>query len=291
MADIIELKAGNLSARIIPQGAELLQLSCNGKELLWVPDARIWNARCSVLFPVIGRTENDAIRVDGQLYPMPMHGFAKDSIFETIEQSRTSCRLQLISNAATMQHFPFSFKLVLQYDLSETSLQLTVEISNPGQEILTTGFGLHPGFRWPLDPLHHKEDYRLSFADDTVLTYTRPRNRQIGPERHQLEIENGVLHLNEALFLESGLVFLSPNSRSVRFHSADEMASIRLNYPQFSQLILWTRPGSDLLCIEPCYGFADPIGFSGKYCDKPGLAHIEPGRSFQLNIEIEPEFR
>jgi galactose mutarotase-like enzyme len=74
MVKFHELSAGAMHARISECGAELQDLRLDDWDLLWTPDVSIWPETAPFLFPVIGRTSSDSIKVDGQAYPMPMHG-------------------------------------------------------------------------------------------------------------------------------------------------------------------------------------------------------------------------
>jgi len=61
---------------------------------------------------------------------------------------------------------------------------------------------------------------------------------------------------------------------------------VSLDYPSFPELILWMRPGSPFLCIEPCAGYADPIDFDGDFRDKPGISLIPPRSHLDLRLRI-----
>jgi galactose mutarotase-like enzyme len=291
MVKFHELRAGAMHARISECGAELQDLRLDDWDLLWTPDVSIWPETAPFLFPVIGRTSSDSIKVDGQAYPMPMHGFARVSMFKTIAKSQNGCTLEFISNAETRRHFPYQFALRITYTLSETDLAIMAEVENSGTASMPFSLGFHPGFSWPLRRDQPKDGHVLIFSDDEWLDYTRPVNRQIGPDRYRLPLNGGMLPLREELFAEGGLAFLTPRSRSLRFQTQDGSAGIKLDFPDMPQLILWMKPGSDFLCIEPCLGHADPIDFAGDFSRKPGVTMIAPHEAKHLTIKVSPWLR
>jgi len=288
--DEIELKAGDMTARIVPLGAELRSLTVGGADVIWTPDAAFWDGTCSILFPVIGRVNGDLIRVDGAEYPMPMHGFALTSCFSSVEYSGDRCTLELRSSHATRLHYPYDFTIKLTYQLTGSTLEIAAEIRNDGDVPLPASFGLHPGFRWPLIAGIPKQRHFITFDEVAPIFYTRPVDRLIGPTRTELPLGGKSLRLDEALFETGGMALLSLKSRSLYFHTDNDKAAIRLDFPDMSGVILWSRPGGDFLCIEPLFGHADPIGFSGDLMEKPGMAHVEPGRTLTLTVAITPEF-
>jgi galactose mutarotase-like enzyme len=288
--DAIELRNGSLAARIAPAGAELRQLSFSGHDLIWTPDAALWDGTCPILFPVIGRVTGDVIRVDGIEFPMPMHGFALTSMFSIADQAEDACTFVLVSDASTRRHYPYDFTLTLTYRLSANALHITARIGNSGREIMPASLGLHPGFRWPLVDGIEKEQHALSFAETGPVIYTRPVDRLVGPDRFELPLEGKTLRLTEALFEKSGLILLELQNRSLRYHTQDGAAAIRIDFPEIDRVILWSRPGGDFFCIEPLFGQADPMGFAGDIMEKPGMAHIAPGATLSLSVTITPEF-
>jgi galactose mutarotase-like enzyme len=288
--DAIELKSGGMAARIVPLGAELRALAFNGIDLLWTSDPALWDGICPILFPVIGRVSNDTMRIGGAEFPMAMHGFALTSSFRIAERTDETCVFELRASPETRRHYPYDFVLRMAYRLSANALQITADIRNEGQVVLPASLGLHPGFRWPLAPDIPKNRHLVTFDETGPIAYTRPVDRLIGPDRFELPLEGNSLHLDEALFERGGLAMLSLKSRSLRFHTEDGKAAIRLDFPDMTGAILWSRPGADFLCIEPLLGHADPIGFMGDILEKPGMARIAPGKTLRLSVTITPEF-
>ena len=72
------------------------------------------------------------------------------------------------------------------------------------------------------------------------------------------------LTLADGLFEDDALIFLSLNSRSLRFGPANGGSpALKIDFEGMPHLGIWTKPGAPYLCIEPWSGYASPAGFSG----------------------------
>jgi galactose mutarotase-like enzyme len=287
---MLEIRDNELVARIDPFGAELRHLVFRSQELIWTPRAELWNATSPILFPITGRVVDDVVRVGKTPYPMPMHGFAMTSQFETISHTDEACVLELRSNAATHVHYPFDFTLRITYRIANGALTLSTEIINDGLEILPASLGIHPGFRWPLINGTSKDDYRLTFEEAGPIAYTRPADGFVVFDSQTLALSEQSFALHEGFFTKSGFSLPELKSTSLRYHLADGRAGLKLDFPGFNRIIVWSKADGEFICIEPLYGHADPVGFAGTIMEKPGMAHIPPGETLKLDFTITPEF-
>ncbi len=51
-----------LSIEISEKGAELISIEKNGRQYLWSADADFWNRHAPILFPIVGRLQDDKCR-------------------------------------------------------------------------------------------------------------------------------------------------------------------------------------------------------------------------------------
>ena len=77
----MKLSNNVISIEVAPRGAELVSLVRKGREYMWSGDAKFWNRRAPILFPAVGKPFNNEIRIDGQVFTMKQHGFARDCEF------------------------------------------------------------------------------------------------------------------------------------------------------------------------------------------------------------------
>jgi galactose mutarotase-like enzyme len=279
------LRSDGITALIAPDGAELISLrNKQGIELLWQA-APVWPRHAPILFPIVGRLKNDALRHRGKVFPMTQHGFARDRRFGWTERGPTSCTLVLTDDAQTRSRYPFAFRLAVTYTVAQAHLNVTFEVTNTGDEILPASIGAHPAFNWPLLPDLAKEAYRLTFSNEEPESIRRLKDGLLRPMREPNPIRGKTLALAEQLFEDDAIILDRPASHAVHY-AADSGPSIEVSWQGFPQLGIWSKPGTPLLCIEPWHGFASPLEFDGEFVDKPGLMLIDPAATRILKYRI-----
>ncbi len=285
-ADSHTLRNDAVTATVTADGAELCSLKNAARlELLWQAGSQ-WPRHSPLLFPIVGRLKNDELRHEGKTYPMTQHGFARDHRFDWAARESASCKLVLTDNAETRRRYPFAFRLSVTYTLSSADLEVALEITNPGDEMLPVSIGAHPAFNWPLLSGTAKEDYALTFARDEPMPIRRLRDGLLRAKPEPTPIRGNTLALSEQLFDDDAIILDRPASMSVRF-AADHGPSIEVLWEGFRQLGIWSKlGGAPFLCIEPWYGFASPSDFDGEFSDKPGVMHLAPAESRTLKYRI-----
>jgi galactose mutarotase-like enzyme len=280
------IENGDVTATVLAHGAELRSLkAADGLELMWQAGAE-WRRHAPLLFPIVGRLKNDQLRHQGKLYPMTQHGFARDSTFKWIERGPSSCRLALTDSVETRARYPFAFRLAAAYGLRDAGLDVTLEISNPGVEMLPASLGGHPAFNWPLLPGLAKDSYRLSFPHDEPAPIHRLKDGLLRASPELTPIKDKVLCLSEKLFDDDAIILDAPASNAVGY-AAESGPSLEVSWNGFRELGIWSKPGgAPFLCIEPWRGFASPADFDGEFTNKPGLMHIKPGETQVLSYRI-----
>src|SRR5918998_4792702 len=148
---VLRLKADGASARVALVGAEPVSWRVGGRELIWSGDPAHWARHAPILFPVVGASAAGTVRVGPQSYPMPQHGFARDSLFTIEEQAGDFVRLKLVESDETWRHFPFRFILEIGITLRPDSLSLVFVVTNTDTSDMPYAIGFHPAFPWPFD--------------------------------------------------------------------------------------------------------------------------------------------
>lgn len=280
------LKSSRISAIIKADGAELCSLrNAEGKELLWQA-GEAWPRHSPLLFPIIGRLKNDELHHRGKTYPMTQHGVARDHRFEWLGRQPDACALVLTDNPATRSRYPFAFRLGVTYAVKDADLDVTLAVTNTGNEVLPASIGGHPAFNWPLLPGLDKQNYALTFSDDETAPIRRLKDGLVRAKPEPTPIDGKLLPLSERLFDDDAIILDRPASNAVRF-AAGRGPSIEMSWNGFRELGIWSKPGGvPFLCIEPWHGFASPVEFDGEFTDKPGLMHIAPSATRSLGYRI-----
>jgi galactose mutarotase-like enzyme len=281
---------GRISAKVLAQGAELCSLQgADGHEYLWQAGPA-WPRHSPVLFPIVGRLAGDGYGHDGQQYRLTQHGFARDRRFAWIAREETGCVLRLEDDPESHSHYPYPFRLELDYRLVEDGLTLRYTLSNPGEGVLPAAVGAHPAFNWPILPGVPQEAHELRFARAETAPIHGVAGGLLTAAVHPSPVEDRVLRLRPELFAADALVFTTLASRSVRF-SGRGTPVIEMAWEGFEQLGVWSKPtGADFLCIEPWHGYASPEGFTGDLMEKPGMMLLPAGtqRALQWTVRLLP---
>ncbi|RIA44617.1 galactose mutarotase-like enzyme [Hephaestia caeni] len=287
MTDLVEIASDGLLAAINPFGAELTHLRDTGRrELMSDADPAFWSHTAPILFPVIGVTNGGVIRVDGTAHPMPKHGFARHSTFDVVRHERDRAVFRLADSEATRQHYPFAFRLDIDFALYRTRLTVEARITNRGERPMPAQFGFHPALAWPLPFGAARDEHIITFdADEPERLLRIAPDGLIAPERRDSPLDGRSLHLDDALFTDDALVWDPVHSDKVRYGPA-EGAAIEMGFPDTPRLGVWTKPGARFVCIEPWHGLADLEGFAGELRDKPGAFVVAPGEDKRLRMSI-----
>lgn len=275
--DPIQLASGPARAAVATRGAEPTAWAVDGTLLLWTADPAWWPRTCPLLFPVVGWSRGGEVRIGGRAYPMPVHGFAAGADFAVAEQAADRVRLELTDGPSTRAHYPFAFRMSVEWQLRPASLSAAIRIENAGEGPMPYAVGLHPGFAWPLAGAP-RAGHRIRFE--------RPERGEVpviapgglfSRRRRPVPLKAGrELALDDGLFAGDALCFLDAASREVRFENG-RGAAITVRAEGFPHLALWSRPGAPFLSIESWTGHGDPEGFAGELSQRPSMHLLAAG--------------
>ena len=269
---VLEIAAAGTRAAVSLHGAELRRWSVAGHDILWTPDATVWNAVAPVLFPVVGWTRGGTVRIDGRTYPLGLHGFASERTFTLADRSDASLRLVDRADAESWRLYPFDYRLTLEFAVSDAGLSCVAEVANEGDRLMPYAFGLHPGFRWP-----QRTDATIVFQ-----TSEEPSVPEITPgglfanDRRPVPLEDRRLAVTRDLMAREALCFLDIRSAHLTYEAPD-FGRLRIEHENVPHIALWSRPPAPYLCIESWTGHGDPDGFEGDLRDKPSMRLLPPG--------------
>lgn len=287
MATILTLDSARTKIAINRRGGELWSIVHDGRERLWHGDPGFWNYRAPILFPVVGRSRDEQVEVDGERYPMPLHGFARDIDFAVLAQTATTLSLEQHASPVTKELYPFDYAIRMEFALAGDTLTQTTTIENRSPRPMPFCFGYHPGFLWPWDGKSPREAH--------IVRFDQPEPDPIRRARMQtgLVIEGGEaspligrdLHVGDHLFIAGALQFPAQRSRGVWF-GVPGQPGLRVGFPDSPQLGIWTRVGAPYLCIEPWQGLAAEETGPYDLAARPGARILAPGEQAPYRLEL-----
>ena len=286
------LKNDVLTVEVSEHGAELHSIRKGATEYLWQADPKFWARHSPVLFPIVGSVWDKLYRVDGKVYELGQHGFARDMDFVKVEGTDTEVLYRLESDEETLKKYPWPFRLEIGYKLHGNSIDVIWRVYNPGTEDMYFQIGAHPAFYYPdYDPEAEERGY-FSFDRSEGLECIRLKEKGCvdAVTKYPLEIpEDGLLPLRKDTFDVIDTIMLQDSQIGrVTLHRNDGTPWLSLKFTA-PVVGLWSPPtkNAPFICIEPWYGRCDRAGYTGDYRQKDWVNRLEPGKEFEGIYTIE----
>jgi galactose mutarotase-like enzyme len=278
------LSNSKLSAVINPLGAELISLRslAKNKEYIWEGNPTFWGKHSPVLFPIVGTLKNNSFHYNDKDYELLRHGLARSLNFHLITKSETHCVFSLEASEETNKAFPFAFELQISYTLVNTTLTIGYKVINKDNVAIPFSIGAHPAFALP----NAFENYSLQFSQQETLECFTLENDLIGNNTYNIELDNQKLPLTYSTFENDALIFKTLQSKEITILEKNEPL-LKVAFPDFNNLGLWTKVNAPFICIEPWLGYSDTINTSGNLFEKEGIQVVAMNESFECEFSIE----
>src|SRR5882762_844103 len=276
-----------LKVTIETLGAELRSMFAKERqqEYLWQGAPEWWPRRAPVLFPIVGKLNNNAYQVNGKVFSLPQHGFARDNEFTVGERRANAIEFVLKSGPELLLKYPFPFELKIGYSVEGPTLHVRYEVGNSGSQPMYFSIGAHPGFA--LQSGESLSDYNVEFEKRETLDRHLLDGGLFNGKTERVITNEKVLSLSSDLFAKDALVFKGMQSTRLYLKSRKSNYSLKFSYPDFPYFGIWSKPGATFLCLEPWCGMADNNGFEGEFKAKEGIQMLEAGRIFHRSFSIE----
>jgi galactose mutarotase-like enzyme len=286
MISSIENEFLKISAK--DSGAELISIKNkkNNLEYLWQGDPQFWGRRAPVLFPIVGKLKGNKYKAEGNSFELPQHGFARDAYFDISEKQDGFLTFTLKSNAETLKVYPYKFELDIKYKLIRNKIEISYEVKNKDDKKIWFSIGAHPAFNCPIDPKLKFGDYFLEFETEENADKYLLEDGLLNGKKEKLLNKEKKIQLTDKTFLNDAIIFKNLKSTALSLKSNSSPASLNFNFKGFPFLGIWSKPGP-FVCIEPWFGHADMVDFSGDLKDKEGIQGLDKGASFSCSYSVE----
>ncbi len=287
---MMKLENERLCVEISEQGAEVTRIYDKKRslELLWEADPTYWKRHSPILFPNVGKTYHNTVRINGTQYPTSQHGFARDSRFKCISEKENEASFLLISNEETKEVYPFDFELIVTYTLEKEMLHVKWEVKNPGDTEMYFTIGAHPAFRFAKAD-EGKADYSLRFPGQDSLEYILIDMGEAAadPDKvYKLELSGECCPLSEEMFANDALIFDGGQITEVWMCRKDGSPYIGMKCDGFPNFGIWSVKDAPFVCLEPWMGRCDDVGFAAELSEKPDINKVAPGAAFEQSYTI-----
>ena len=304
----ITLTNHKFQATISSYGAQLLSFKnlSTGVEHIWNGNPSVWKFRAPILFPIVGRLKDGYYLWQGQEYPLPNHGFARDFEHTLVESSSDRVLWRLTETEDTLKIFPWPFVFETEYRLEDSTLVFCTTVNNPGRGELPFSLGSHTGLVYPwisCSKKSFKNDFIIQFEKDEIPDFIQSSEdgfplgqwRQLSGKKRVFvpktipypHIKDGKVILQDGFFA-SGHILANFTSQWVALVDSSTGEGIKVNTAGYPYLVLWQSPSIQhpFVCIEPWYGLPDTKDTNHQWKEKPGLIRLPPEKSFTTNQSL-----
>ncbi len=277
------IKSDLLTVEIDTIGAEIKSVKDNGGvEFMWEADPSIWGNSAPIMFPICGGLKEDKYIYRGKEYSLPKHGFVRCAPFETEELSENSVTMLYKSNEETLAAYPFDFEFRVIFTLSGNSLSVTYSVKNLTDGEMYFSVGSHEAYATP----EGIEEYEILFDKKETLDAHALNGNLISNNVTRIITESDTLPLNDDYFKIDALVFKKHASDSCILRHKNGTRQIKVEYKDFSQLLLWHKHTAKYLCVEPWNGMADIMGSSYDITEKDGILKLSKAESYSVSHKV-----
>ncbi|TRU80704.1 MAG: aldose epimerase [Microcystis novacekii Mn_MB_F_20050700_S1] len=229
---------------VVPaRGGIITRWQICGEDILYLDRERFKEPNLSVrggvpiLFPVCGNLPDNTYQHQGRNYTLKQHGFARDLPWQVSKQSSETAAnltLELNSNEATRQVYPFDFKLIFNYQLQGNSLKIHQKFINLSPEKMPFSIGFHPYFQ---------------VTDKTRLSFDIPSSQYLDQPTKTLHSYSGNFDFN---LEEIDAAFPQITRHQSSFSDSYHQRQIVIGYDDlYTTLVFWTLKDKNYICLEP----------------------------------------
>ena len=280
---MVQIKNEFLTVEINPFGAELYSVkSKNGFEYLWQGDPKVWSGRAPVLFPIVGGLLDDEFIYGGKAYNLSKHGFARISEFEVESSEDTKTVLLLKSNQAIKKQYPFEFEFRVIFSLEGNKLNVVYSVTNTDDKNIYFSCGAHEAYYC----YGGIENYYVEFEKAEPLKRYLVTGNFINGQTVALPMEDNKLYMKDEFFEDDAIILPNISSKVVKVKNIDGEHTITIDYSGFKNLLIWTKPYAEFLCIEPWDGIPDALGSGKKIENKKDIITLSANKNYSLTHTI-----
>ena len=286
---MVVLENDELKVTLTSRGAELLSIidKKDQTDYIWKANPAIWPFNAPNLFPIVGALNNEALSVNGNSYPLSRHGFARTSIFRRIESAPQQAVFELRYNDETLKNYPYKFEFQVIYHLTGRTLNTLYKVINMDDQTIYFSIGAHPGFNVSLNADGNFNDYYIEFeTQEELITHQLTEKGLFNKQTATIPTDGKILSLEMSLFDKDALVFKNLKSRSVTLKSTNTSKQVKLDFPHFNYLGLWSKREAPFICIEPWLGCADTDGEFKDISQKEAILNLKQGHVFEADFSI-----
>ena len=186
----------------------------------------------------------------------------------------------------TLVLYPFLFKLLISYTLTENSLEVSYKVENlSDDETMYFSLGAHPALNVGVRA-DNFSSYALQFNNDCTLVANGLQDGLLTTDKNTIALTYQKLQFNYELFENDALVLLDIKSDKITLLGNDDEPNLNFEFGNFPYFGLWTVANSGFICLEPWAGVADFEDHNQQLPDKFGINILQPQKSWAASWTV-----
>lgn len=273
-------------------GAELTSIQRNGKEILFQGAKELdnngniyWGRQAPILFPIVGQLKNSKTQIEGKIYEMSQHGFARDMEFEEISKTENKHHYMLKYNEETQKRYPYKFELHVIYEVNDNTLTVRYQVENIDDKTIYFGLGGHPAFNCD----YSNGEYEIVFPEqEDEIEFLKLKDGLIDTERALNILQDNKIRLKGDTFDNDAVIMKNIKSNKVILQNYKTNQKIlEFDFSGFPYLALWSKKEAPFVCIEPWQNTADRIDGTQIYKQKENIIELLRDKIFECKYSIK----
>lgn len=206
-----------------------------------------------------------------------IHGHGWQKLWQVISHSSTEVTIEYKHKADA---WPFSYLAKQSFKLIDTTLKMSMTVTNLSAEDMPAGLGFHPYFTRTQKCNLHTEISHMWAVDDECI----PTKITNAPEAFK---DKQGLIINDAV-LDNALINF-PHQASIYWPEWQTKADITTsNNCDF--LVVYSPDKADFVCVEPVTHCTDAINMAAGGDKNTGIKSLSPQEKMHIWMNISPKF-
>ena len=284
------IENADLRLTVDTHGAEAVSVinKHTGAEMLWQADPEVWNRHAPILYPYTGKLTDGKMLAKGVEYAGGQHGFARDVEHTLVNQTADSLVFELVSDAQTLQKWPYAFVLRSTFTLSGKTVCHTLTVENPVEEQLRFGIGYHPAFAIPFDDQHTTTDYEFRFdeLESPLCLSCLPNGLLNGRDFYYLARNTKTIPLTDDLFANDSFCMVNLRSANLAIVEKDTGRKVSCNIEGYPYVLIWSAKAKPVrfVCIEPWQSLPGEENGPIDWEQRPCAASLAKGETWSTTL-------
>ncbi|MBZ4666061.1 aldose epimerase [Mahella sp.] len=266
--------------KVVPdRGGIITSFFYKGKMILYLEPETLYDVSKNirggipVLFPICGWLQDECYKIDGISYNMPQHGLARRAKWTVIDsfvgEHGVDMTLCFKSNEQTKKSYPFDFRLIYRYELTDNGLAIHQSYINDSDKDMPFYAGFHPYF-------YTSDKTALAF-DTGALHFWDSVDGRLKDIKDPNNIDFSAPEVN--------MILLDAHARGVSMTNKADGWVVSLNYDDiFKYVVIWSLEGKNFVCIEPW--MARPDSMNTRRDVHTLCSHGILNTTFNINCEL-----